>query len=821
MHDRSAGSEYPLHRHSANGNALPPARAGEGGQDDEISLQEILNVLRKSKWLILGCFLGVLTLAALYVVLKTPQYRATTSVLVDEQQSTPQLGELMGLSGAQNNIANEVEILKSRTIALGVADRLLDEQNVPGTGERLSILTPPEEEELTRLDVMHRLRNSYVTVQPVGREVDLIDIAVASPQPQEATLVANLYAEEFVAYNRASSRRRVSASREFLSDMTDRFRQELEGAEDTLMTFLTEEEVIAPEAEVQQLLEQIKDLSTRRYVAQLEREAALTKLDDLRAEMRRIAPDLAQQLASGEDLALTRLKRERANLVTELEKKYANNPSLREDSSSQNAQIGRLKRRADALQQEINKRARQLVAEAVQNGGGGVEEMEVAPPVGGSAEDFSNGTSSAAGGASGEQLMSAYGTQTTLGNLNSLQRRMTGLEIEARAQEARLEIIGENLGRYQAELRRIPNKEIVLGRLRRTMDTQEQIYNTLIQQLQEARVAEQSELGYVEVVDEALVPEQPFSPRVLLILVLGSLLGVVLGVGLAFVRNAVDNKVHKPEDLRRRGYSVVGVVPDMKQLVKSDFDGRERITVDGHSYSTRLVALLNPLSPIAENYRRLRTSIQFSRPDTEVQTVMVTSSGPGEGKSVTSMNLALTMAQTGRRTVYVDADLRRSTGHQMMGIAREPGLVDLLFEAYPLGLDRFSTAADNLSVIPAGSTSPNPSELLGSKKMSDFVARLRKEFDVVIIDTPPVLAVTDALLIAPQCDVTVLVASANETPWHALERSTESLREVGTRPAGIVLNRFDPKTAYGSYGYGYGYGYGYNEYYGEKPASQA
>ena len=815
MHDRSAGSEYPLHRHSANGEALPPARAEEI-EDDEISLQEILDVLRKSKWLILGCFLGVLALAALYVFLKTPQYRATTSILVDEQQSTPQLGELMGLSGAQNNIANEVEILKSRTIALGVADRLLDEQNVPGTSERLSVLEPPEEEELTRLDVMHRLREAYVTIQPVGREVDLIDIAVASSQPREATLVANLYADEFVAYNRASSRRRVSASREFLSDMTDRFRQELEGAEDTLMTFLTEEQVIAPEEEVRQLLEQIRDLSTRRYVAQLEREAALAKLDDLRAEMRRIAPDLAQQLASGEDLELAQLKRERADLVTELEKKYANNPSLREDGASQNAQINNLKRRIDALQQEIEKRAQQLVAEAVQNGAAGVEAMEVAPPAVGGTEGVSPD-----GSAGGEQLMSAYGTQTTLGNLNSLQRRMTGLEIEARAQEARLEVIGENLGRYQAELRSIPNKEIVLGRLRRTMDTQEQIYNSLIQQLQEARVAEQSELGYVEVVDEAIVPEQPFSPKVPLALALGGLLGLMLGVGLAFARNAVDNKVHKPEDLRRRGYGVVGVVPDMKQLVKSDFDGRERITVDGHSYSTRLVALLNPLSPIAENYRRLRTSIQFSRPDTEVQAVMVTSSGPGEGKSVTSMNLALTMAQTGRRTVYVDADLRRSTGHQMMGLAREPGLVDLLFEPYPSGLDRFSTAADNLSVIPAGSTSPNPSELLGSKKMRDFIARLRKEFDIIIIDTPPVLAVTDALLIAPQCDVTVLVASASETPWQALERSTESLREVGTRPAGIVLNRFDPKAAYGSYGYGYGYGYGYDEYYGEKPATQA
>ena len=174
------------------------------------------------------------------------------------------------------------------------------------------------------------------------------------------------------------------------------------------------------------------------------------------------------------------------------------------------------------------------------------------------------------------------------------------------------------------------------------------------------------------------------------------------------------------------------------------------------------------------------------------------------------------------RTLYIDADLRRPQGHRMMGLAREPGLVDLLFDLLPDDLEQFATTLDSfLYVIPAGRDVPNPAEVLGSRKMKTFIERWKQEFEVVIIDTPPTLLVADALILAAQCDVTLVICSAGQTNWQAIDRCVEALNGVGAGVIDTLLNRFDDKAANGGYKYSYGYGYEYgygNYYYGQSPS---
>ena len=389
---------------------------------------------------------------------------------------------------------------------------------------------------------------------------------------------------------------------------------------------------------------------------------------------------------------------------------------------------------------------------------------------------------------------------------------MSGLEEKSR-------ILEERLNRYRGELNRFPGKAIRQAQLERQRESKEEVYQMVARRLQEARIAEESDIGYASIVDDAIVPDIPVRPKKTLNLVLGAAFGLILGLCVVFLRNAMDNRIRKPEDLRNRGIAVLGIVPDMSRAVRTDFGGKEQITSDGKTYSTNLIALLNPLSPVSETYRRLRTNLQFSRPDANIQVILMTSSGPGEGKTVTTANLAITMAQAGRRTLYIDADLRRPTGHKIMGVPREPGLVELLFDKHPLDMSHFATGIDDLYIIPSGSSVPNPAELMGSNKMRDLVKHLRDEFDYIVIDTPPVLAVTDAVLLSALADAAVVVVSANESDWHSLERAFETLRAVGAPVAGCVLNKFDVKRAYGYYGYrysyGYGYGYGYYDYYGD------
>ncbi len=791
QHFFSMSEQFPRSHHSLphGRNGVSPPVNGTAVEEDEITLQEIVDVLLKWKGTILGTFGAVLILAAAYTFLQAPTYEASSLLYVNKGQSAPQLGQLLGLQGAASEVANEVEILQSRTIALGVARNLMDRRYLPGTDTLLSILEHEEnaEEPFTRFDVMSRLRNGYVEIQPVGPEVDLINIFSYSVYPEEAALIADLYAQEYVAYNRAMSRERIAASREYLDDMVETFRTRLQYAEDTLRTFMNRTGIVAPNLEAEYLMEQILELRQRKYGAQLSSTAARTQLRDLRAQLEAIRPEVAEELASSNDAVLRRLKNEIGRLTAQIESKYAKNPGLRAHPERAPELIEK-KEQIEELKAEVQERARQLVEQPGRTAGIGVE---------------------LPAGVGGE--LPVTGSQVTLGRLRGLQSAILNKEIALRTNQARLEVINEKLNELNAQLQQIPDKEIILGRLERSLNMQESVYLSLVKQLQQARVAMQAELGYVDVVDEALVPRAPVSPRVSLNLALGAVLGLMLGVGLAFLRNAFDDKVHTPEELGKRGYSVIGVLPDMQRVIDDDFDGRERVEVGGHTYDTSLITLLNPLSPVAEAYRRVRTNIQFSRPDGKVQTVLVTSSGPGEGKSTTSLNLAVAMAQTGRRTVYVDADLRRATGHDRMGVSREPGLVDVLFEPHFGNIERFATDVDDLYVVPAGSQVPNPAEIIGSGKMREFVDHLEASFDAIVIDSPPILAVTDAQLLARHADANVLVCSSGQTGWDVLDHSATSLRDVGAGVAGVVLNRYNANASSG-YGYGYGYGYGTEEY---------
>ncbi|HET6568258.1 MAG TPA: polysaccharide biosynthesis tyrosine autokinase, partial [Rhodothermales bacterium] len=721
-----------------------------------------------------------------YTYIKAPEYESKSVLYVNSQQTSPQLGELLGLQGANRNIANEVEILKSRTIAHSVAQQITDMRTVPGTDEMFTILEHDDDGEPFGIeDVVRRLRQDYVSVRPLGRDVDLLEVVVTSTIPEEAQEIADLYAETYQDYNRTSSRARMTASREFLDGATQRFSAQLKDAEQDLLTFLNQESIVEPDEEARQLLQQFTDLQQTQYQTQLQLGMAQTELKSLETQMEKIVPGLAGQISSGNDLVIDRLKNAIATLQVEQQQIFARNPELR-DRSPRTGRLAEIDQEIAQLSAQLEKRVDQLVQDA---------------------------TTSVTVLAPGTDAMVNGGAAGRVSQLELLRGRITESNIKVSGLQASLDIINQGLAELKARLREIPSKAILLKRLERTEQTQEQIYLTLLQKMQEARVAEQSELGYIEVIDKAFKPEEPVRPRPALNLLLGAVFGLMVGVGLAFLRNGLDTRIHRPEDLRKHGFTLLGVVPDMRHTVKSDFGGESHVVVEGTRYDTRLISLLNPLSPVAESYRRLRTNIQFSRPDVQVQTILITSAGPGEGKSVTATNLAVTMAQSGRRTVYVDADLRRPTGHTVLGVAREPGLVDLLFEAIPEDFEQFATAVDDLYVIPAGASVPNPAETLGSRRMRDLIARLRQSFDVIVIDSPPVLAVTDALLLSSVCDAVVLVCTSDETQWQTLERSAESFRDVGGRLTGIVLNRFNARSA-GS-GYGYGYGYGYYEYYGE------
>ena len=296
------------------------------------------------------------------------------------------------------------------------------------------------------------------------------------------------------------------------------------------------------------------------------------------------------------------------------------------------------------------------------------------------------------------------------------------------------------------------------------------------------------------VVDPASPPAQAASPRVLLNVIIAGLVGLLLALGLAFLLEYLDDTVRSSDVVERvAGLPTLGTIPKMR-------GGKDRSEI------YRLATLLYPRSPVAEAYRSIRSNIEFAAVDAPVRTLLVTSSIPGEGKTTTAANLAVVIAQAGRRTTLLDADFRKPGVHKIFDLPNSVGLSNLL-RADETAIDTVAqtTEQDNLRVITTGSLPPNPAELLGSQRMRTLLDRLAADADIVIIDSPPLQAVTDAAILASEVDGTVFIVDSGRTRRGSVRAGREALAKAGAVVLGVVLNRL-PERSRGSHSYYYYYG---------------
>ena len=294
--------------------------------------------------------------------------------------------------------------------------------------------------------------------------------------------------------------------------------------------------------------------------------------------------------------------------------------------------------------------------------------------------------------------------------------------------------------------------------------------------------------NYISVFESAVASTQPISPRVGQTLMLAAAIGLALALGGAFLIEFLDDTIKTPEDVTRAVH-----LPTVGAIVR----------MNGKTGDTRLVPLHQPLSPAAEAYRALRTNIQISSVDKPIHTLVVTSANPLEGKSTTVANMSVVMAQAGKSVIVVDADLRRSSIHKIFQMANREGLTNALIESEPSAeVWLQETKVEKLRVLTSGPLPPNPSELLGSQKMVRLVEQLRKTAEIVIFDAPPLLSVTDAVILALEADGVLLVVEAGRTRRTAIRDAVDQLGRVGAKVLGVVLNGVPPRQTMG-YHYGY------------------
>jgi polysaccharide biosynthesis transport protein len=380
----------------------------------------------------------------------------------------------------------------------------------------------------------------------------------------------------------------------------------------------------------------------------------------------------------------------------------------------------------------------------------------------------------------------------------------------------REDLLASAFNQQKQEANHLNESSIEYSVLKRDAEANRQLYQDLLQKLKEAGVSAGLRSSNIRVVDIARTPTNPIAPNVQRNLVLGLLLGLSLGIGLALVLESFDTTVRNMEELSAIStLPALGTIP--LQLANNDAFRKRLATTTLDIEKAGLPALVTydrPKSEAAEAYRALRTSILLSSFGAPPKVILVTSAMPQEGKTTISANSALVLAQRGSRVLLVDADLRRPGLEKLFGLRPRGGLSTLIS-----GSDKVEDVilplpeVPNLWILPAGPIPPQPAELLGSTVMKDHIARWRNEFDHVIIDTPPCLSVTDAVLLSPEADRVILVARAGQTTKPALRRACDLLLQVNARVMGIVLNAFNIHSAHGYYYYGGRYS---NYYYHEE-----
>lgn len=325
--------------------------------------------------------------------------------------------------------------------------------------------------------------------------------------------------------------------------------------------------------------------------------------------------------------------------------------------------------------------------------------------------------------------------------------------------------------------------------LKRDFETNRTLYEGLLQKLKEAGVTAGLRSNNIREVDIARTPAGPAEPNIPRNLGFAFVLGLTSGIGLAFLLEGIDNTVRTPEQAQLiSGLPSLGMIP-LAPKSATDNNAKQGLMVAASKEAVELITQSRPQSQMAESYRALRTSLLLTSLGAPPKTILITSALPREGKTTTSINTAIVLAQKGTRVLLIDADLRRPSIHKALGLGHRTGLSNVLTGGATLQQATVrSSLLPTLYVLPAGTPPPNPAELMASGQMVDVLAELRDQYDHIVVDTPPTLSVTDAVVLSTKADAVVLVIRSSQTTKPALRRARDILAQVNARVAGVLLN---------------------------------
>ncbi len=384
-----------------------------------------------------------------------------------------------------------------------------------------------------------------------------------------------------------------------------------------------------------------------------------------------------------------------------------------------------------------------------------------------------------------------------------LLQRFTAEHPSIKAIDSQIVAIQAQRSKFAGQVDGLPQTQQEVLRLTRDLQVNQEIYTGLLNNTQQLKIVRGGTVGNVRIVDYAEKPLSPVAPQKAIILLLSLLLGLMAGIAAAFIRQALKSGVKNPKDIEARtGLSVFATIP---HSLKQDELQRNRSRTSG---KVQVLTHVDDQDLAVESLRSLRTTLHFATLDAANNRILVTGSAPSVGKSFISVNLGAVLVTSGERVLVIDADMRRGHINEYFGRPRDKGLSEVIAGVLPLQEAIYATPIPGLDLLTTGKIPPNPSELLLHPHFAELLSTVSAQYDRVIIDCPPIMAVTDAAIVGRQVGTVLLAARFAVTPMNELEAAISRLRQAGVPVNGILLNGVDQSAGYG-YGYGYGYQYTY------------
>lgn len=719
------------------------------------NLHLFLNIVKSNWILILIVFIISAVITGLYVFRAKDIYKSSTSLLIQKPQGSLLTSNMIpGFSdyASDRSISNEIEILKSQTIRSLTASALIDSfKNSDSKSDFYYLFNRNKKVNSEHIlqDELIELLGSIVSISQ-KRGLDIISIDVDSPSRTEARLIANVYASAYLNYNLEFSRKGVKSVGDYLFEIKNKKLNDLNNSEAALQDFQQRGGIVFLDDQAKSIVEQIATLEAQKNASEVELITSRRTYEALKSELEKLDPQLITYVESQisqsyvEEIQKTIAKVEAER---DIELTIPKDPKLIEKVKSEyDAKITALKK---SLDEKVELLKTGIYA------GTPEERKEI----------------------TAELLKSGISIQSSNARFNSLRNL---------------------LSKYEGEFSKLPSQSIELAKLERNRRADEKLYLLLEEKYQESVINEKSQLGNVSIIDKASLPIKPFKPNRMLIMAGGCTLGLLLGFGIAFLRNFLDRTIKSPEDIESKGISMLAWIPSIENLKSK-----------GSSLDEFFVAN-NPKSKESEAFKALRTRIQFSKLDGKpLQTILITSSVPSEGKTTVAVNLAGSFALSDKKVLLIDCDLRKPRVHSLFETNRFPGLSDYLFGKVNFEEILNKTKLPLMEFITSGTIPPNPSELLSSQQFKNLLDMLREKYDYVILDSPPFISVTDSEILSRIVDGEVLVALANKTPIDVFLKSFQRLYSIDPHNfLGVVLNNFNYNNVYGYY---YNYYYYYNQ----------